>query len=43
MAHWVMNVTSIHKDEDLIPELTQLVRDPALLSCGIVFSGGLDF
>ena len=30
VAQWVKNPTSIHKDMDLIPGLTQWVKDPAL-------------
>ena len=31
MAQWVKNPTSIHKDEGSIPDLTQQVKDRALL------------
>ena len=29
VTQWVMNLTSIHKDEDLVPGLTQWVEDPS--------------
>ena len=31
MAQQLMDLSNIHKDVDLIPGLTQWVRDPALL------------
>ena len=30
MAHWVVNPTSIHEDEGLVPDLAQGIKDPAL-------------
>ena len=31
MAQWVKNLTSTHADADLIPGLTQWIKDPVLL------------
>ena len=31
MAQWVKNMTSVSKDEGLIPGLAQWLKDPALL------------
>ena len=35
MALQVMNLTGIHEDGNLIPGLTQWIKDPALPSCGV--------
>ena len=36
MAHWLTNLTRIHKVAGLIPDLPQWVKDPVLpVSCGI--------